>query len=54
MAADPNRGRNLTIVVIAGLAIGVLVIALLVANADELRELRDGMGEIERVGTQYV
>ena len=38
MAVDPQRGRNLAIVIAAGIALGVLAMALLVGNADGLRD----------------
>lgn len=37
MTTDPNRTRNLTLVVAAGLAIAVGAMAWLIANADTLR-----------------
>lgn len=37
MTRDPNRSRNLTIVVVAGIGIAVAFVAYLVANVDSLR-----------------
>ena len=36
---DPNRTRNLTRAILGGIALGVALMALLVANADSLREM---------------
>lgn len=39
MTRDPDRGRNLAVSVVLGIALAIAILAILVANADTLRGL---------------